>query len=114
MTRIEPELPRDTGSAPRLRPLGAAERTAHPPRTTRPPRLWPWVAGAAAVVVGCVAALLLEHFEVARRHPGAPPAPLDASRLIWPAVAVAVLLALFFVARRVTSGGRASHETWHA
>jgi hypothetical protein len=90
--------------SPTLKPLDAAARAAHPQRTARPPRLWPWVLGAGMFAVGAAAAVLLEHFSQAEIHAGHAiragiAAQLDPWRLVWPAAAVAVLLALFFVAR---------------
>ncbi len=109
----EPETVAPAHEAGRLRPLGDFEREAHLPRTTRPPRLWPWIAGAGVFTVGAAAAVLLEHFSAASARLGAAPTgaanpTLDPTRLTWPAVAVVVLLVLFFIARQVT--GEDTHE----
>jgi hypothetical protein len=107
----------------RLRPLGAAERAAHVAVGGNGPRLWPWVAGAAGVAAGAAAAVLLEHFArvtatlasakgAAPRVDALPHAPPDPSLLLWPSVAVALILGLFFVARRMTSADRAVTPAW--
>jgi hypothetical protein len=96
----------------RLRPVAAGERAGHVPVGRHTPRLWPWVVGAAAVAAGAGAAVLLEHFARVKATltppsaavaagPAAPAAPLDPALLFWPAASVALLLALFFVARRM-------------
>jgi hypothetical protein len=105
----EPALPQ----AARLRPLGEMERAAHAPRTAKPPRLWPWVAGAAVLTVGAGAAVLREHFARAARAgdaTGAP--PMDPTLLVWPAIAVIVLLALFFALRQATGEGGHEAVAW--
>ena len=109
----EPALVAPAPEGARLRPLGDFEREAHPPRTTRPPRLWPWIAGAGIFAIGAAAAVLLEHFSAASARLGAAQAgtaspTLDPARLTWPAVAVVTLLVLFFIARQVT--GTDTHE----
>ena len=96
----------------RLRPLETEERAGHVNVARSAPRPWPWVFGAAAVTAGGAAAVLLEHFtrvtaQLARPAGGmpAPPpalaAPHDPALLAWPAALVLLILALFFVARRV-------------
>ena len=109
-----------TGAAPpsqaaRLRPLGELERSAHLARHTRPPRLWPWIAGAGIFAAGAAAAVLLEHFSAAStRHAAAAAGAgtLDPIRLAWPAAAVIALLALFFIARQVTGAGTRERAAW--
>jgi hypothetical protein len=97
-TRAGPDAAlRSDGAA--LRPPGEAEREAHIARMSRAPRLWPWVAGAAALAVAAGAALLLEHFTRPGRLAEAP-AGFSAVTLVWPALAVLFILALYVVARR--------------
>jgi hypothetical protein len=109
------ELPEFTApEGRRLRPLGEAERSAHAPRTSSSPRLWPWVAGAAVFAGGAAAAVWLEHFSTASARAGAvAAAPAQNPILLaWLAAAVGVLLALFFVARRVTADQADARGFW--
>ena len=98
----------------RLRPIGEIERAAHAPRTARPPRLWPWVAGAGVVTAGAAAAVLREHFSRLTTAQPTNAAPMDASLLLWPAVAVAVLLAMFFAIRQATGDAAHAPASWRA
>jgi hypothetical protein len=98
----------------RLRPIGDVERAAHAPRTARAPRLWPWVAGAAVLLAGAAAAVLREHFSRLATAQTASAAPMDASLLLWPAVAVAVLLAMFFALRQATGDTVHAPAAWRA
>jgi hypothetical protein len=102
------------GPRPLLKPLDAAERAAHPPRSSKPPRLWPWVAGAFALAIGAAAAVLLEHFSQASSRLSAAPAAAaaDPIKLAAPAAAVAVLLALFFLAKHLIGGQSHGRASW--
>jgi hypothetical protein len=108
----EPAVP----AAARLRPIGDLERAAHAPRTARAPRLWPWVAGAAVLTAAAAAALLREHFTRAAApfaQTGAAPS-VDLTLLLWPAVAVAVLVLLFLVLRMATADEAHGPSAWRA
>jgi hypothetical protein len=116
----ETASPQEGRTAARLRPLHDDDRAAHLPRTTRPPRLWPWIFGAALFALAAVAALLLEHFShvtaslAAGGAPVPPPLParpLDLNRLVLPGAAIVVLLVLFFAARWATSSS-ADKANW--
>jgi hypothetical protein len=98
----------------RLRPIGELERAAHTPRTTRPPRLWPWVAGAGVLTAGAAAALLREHFSRLATAQTASAAPMDASLLLWPAVAVLLLLGMFVAIRLATGDSVHAVAAWRA
>lgn len=101
-------------TAMRLRPIGELERAAHSPRTARVPRLWPWVAGACVVTAGAGAALLREHFSSLATAQAANAAPMGPSLLFWPAVAIAVLLAMFFAIRQATGDTVHTNAAWRA
>jgi hypothetical protein len=107
----------------RLRPLQTEERAGHMNVARGAPRLWPWVVGAAAVTAGGAAAVLLEHFTRATATlarpagvvPALPPAlaaPHDPALLAWPTALVLLILALFFVARRVLPSQSPSPPGW--
>jgi hypothetical protein len=126
LPRAAAPIPTPEGAG--LRPVAAQERAAHVAslggRAGRPPRLWPWIAGAAALAVGAMAALLLEHFA---RAPTAPPrgvhgaAALAGTRaasatpitdLVWTGVAVVLIAALYLIARQAISAGRDVRTAW--
>jgi len=107
----------------RLRPLAAAERTGHVAADRRTPRLWPWVVGATAVAVGAGAAVLLEHFARVTATlapprgslpslPAVLAAPHDPALLAWPTALVVLILALFFIARRVLPSQPPTSPAW--
>lgn len=102
--------------AARLRPLAETERAAHVTSRSRPPRLWPWVAGALGLTLAAGAALLLEHFAApgaaAHAMPAALPAATDLTILAWPAVAVTLLLALYLLARQTVAADRDGRIAW--
>jgi hypothetical protein len=101
-----------------LRPVAAQERAAHVPTAARPPRLWPWIAGAAALAVGATAALLLEHFARAptamqpRLHTAPAATGTNLADLAWPAVAVVLIAALYLILRQAISSGRDVQIAW--
>ncbi|HTZ70608.1 MAG TPA: hypothetical protein VMB71_08160 [Acetobacteraceae bacterium] len=110
----------------RVRPLGDQERAAHLANRPPPPRLWPWVAGAAALIVAAGAALLLEHFArlpAGGIAPAAPPLPHEApafprfapgslTTLAWPGVAVVLIVAVYFITRQAITSGRDVQIAW--
>jgi hypothetical protein len=102
--------------AARLRPIGDLERAAHAPRTARPPRLWPWVGGAAVLTAGAGAALLREHFSraAATLDPAGGQPPVDLTLLLWPALLVGVLIVLFVVLRMATTEAVHGPPAWRA
>ncbi len=104
-------------TARRLRPIADLERDAHVATLSRAPRLWPWVAGAAGLAVAAGAALLLEHFArpesaAARRAALVPAARIDPATLAWPAVTVALIVALYLIARQAIASGRDVQIAW--
>jgi len=112
-----------TTPQPRLRPLGDAERAAHVAQPSGTPRLWPWIAGAAALATGVGAAFLLEHFTRVTTTLAPPgrtlaPAPgavatFDPLVLAWPGLAVTVILAAYLALRLITADRRDAHRFWH-
>jgi hypothetical protein len=99
-----------------LRPVAAHEREAHVASAGRPPRLWPWVAGAAALAVGAAAALLLEHFARAPSElaPGSGAGAHEANLgdLAWAGVAVVLIAALYLIVRQALASGRDVDIAW--
>jgi len=111
-TADDPAVP----AAARLQPIGDLERAAHAPRTARPPRLWPWVAGATVLTAGAVAALLREHFSraAATITPAGALPPAELTLLLWPALLVGVVIALFVVLRMATPETVHGPAAWRA
>jgi hypothetical protein len=71
------------------------------------------VAGAALLTAAAAAALLREHFARADAAPATGPAP-DFNLLMWPALAVAVLLGMFFALRQATEAMEHAPAAWRA